>query len=163
MVTLAFYKGKGGVFAALVRFATRSQYSHVELIPGRAIYGETVACYSSSERDGGVRFKLIYLDPHKWDLVPVSAPPKTAISFITEKIGLKYDWLGIILSQVLNLRRERPLRWYCSEICAAALDIEPTSVSPGDLHKIILSIERRDQRISQGRAAKFAQDATSVD
>ena len=63
----AFYKetrpGLPGIYNRLVRWWTKSPYSHVELVvsTGRA--------WSSSFEDGGVRSKLIDLDPAKWDLV----------------------------------------------------------------------------------------------
>ena len=47
-VQLALYKGRGTLFNALIRWWTRSPYSHCELV----ING---TCYSSSIRDGGVR------------------------------------------------------------------------------------------------------------
>lgn len=47
-VRLAFYKGEGDWVDKVVRWWTKSQYSHVEVIVGDT-------WYSSSPRDGGVR------------------------------------------------------------------------------------------------------------
>ncbi|MCV6548538.1 MAG: hypothetical protein OIF56_14870 [Cohaesibacter sp.] len=154
MITLAFYKGRGGLFAALIRFATRSKYSHVELVRGRPAYGQTALCFSSSERDGGVRAKEIMLDPDKWDLVTFPSPPLRAIDFVKSQSGRGYDWLGIVLSQILNLNRGQKKRWYCSEICAHALDIQPTNLSPGALYGLVQTIRRRDNRIELEKEAK---------
>ena len=53
-VQLALYKAPGEWTNALIRWWTRSQYSHCELV----IDG---TCYSSSERDRGVRSKVMAL------------------------------------------------------------------------------------------------------
>ena len=71
MITLAFYKGRGSSWwirlqDGLIRFATRSPYSHVELIVGRAEHDREETCLSSSGRDGGVREKRIVLERAKW-------------------------------------------------------------------------------------------------
>ncbi|MEY4953707.1 MAG: hypothetical protein RL299_2131 [Pseudomonadota bacterium] len=48
--------------------------------------------------------------------------------------GLGYDWIGLLLSQVLNLRRGSSRRWFCSELVAWSLDLPtPSAISPGDL------------------------------
>ena len=80
MITLAFYKGRGSSWwirlqDGLIRFATRSPYSHVELIVGRAEHDREETCLSSSGRDGGVREKRIVLERAKWDLVDLTDQP----------------------------------------------------------------------------------------
>lgn len=144
MITLAFYKGRGKTWShrvqdALIRFATRSKYSHVELIPGLAHLGQEHACLSSSGRDGGVREKTITLSAESWDLVTLNSDPAEVAAYIRGRIGARYDYLGILLSQIFALSRHDERKWFCSEICAAALGIaNPQRMSPQALYDIVL-------------------------
>lgn len=123
-VTLAFYKGRGTWTDWVIRAVTRGAYSHVELIDGEAVLGWEYACLSSSGRDGGVRVKQIELDPAHWDLVRLqSNGTQQPAQFIRERLGLRYDWLGIVLSQMLPLARHGKRRWFCSELVGAALGL----------------------------------------
>lgn len=142
-VTFAFYKGKGTWIDWCIRFATRSKYSHVEIILDYPEFpnGQTVfECFSSSARDGGVRVKNIHLHENRWDLVtayfPIDDEPKLFIERMPKHA--KYDYLGILLSQGLNLARHDKSRWFCSELCAAFLGLKwPQSYSPARLHETI--------------------------
>jgi hypothetical protein len=143
MITLAFYKGRGKtrwqrLQDAAIRLATRGRYSHVELIAGNALHGDIAQCLSSSGRDGGVRAKRILLKPESWDLVELRIDHAKPARFIRDRIGAQYDYKGILLSQVLALGRHDESRWFCSEICAAALDLpNPQRVSPQFLFDVV--------------------------
>ncbi len=131
-VTLAFYKGRADkllwrIQDWAVRFATNSVYSHVELIGGEATLDQTYLCLTASGRDGGVRAKNIHLRPEAWDLCFVPCNQDRAVQFITDRIGLKYDYKAILLSQLINLGAEDPDKWFCSEIIAAALPLDNTT------------------------------------
>lgn len=142
-LTLAFYKGRSDrlwhrMQDAAIRWATRGRYSHVELIAGSAQHGEIAQCLSSSGRDGGVRSKRILLKPDSWYLVELQIDPAKPTQFIRDRIGAQYDYKGILLSQVLALGRHDEPRWFCSEICAAALDLpNPQRVSPQFLFDVV--------------------------
>ncbi|WP_375173034.1 hypothetical protein [Pseudooceanicola sp.] len=143
MITLAFYKGRGSSFWNRVqdwaiRFATRSPYSHVELIQGSADLGREATCLSSSGRDGGVRETTILLKPTHWDLVDLPDQPEEIGTFIRDRIGARYDYVGIIFSQILSLGRHNPDKWFCSEICAAALGMPNAQrMSPQSLYDVV--------------------------
>jgi len=128
----AFYRGTrpglAGIYSRVVRWWTKSPYSHVELVlsSGRA--------WSSSFEDGGVRSKLIDFDPARWDLVDL--PPAlehAAVAWFEAHRGAGYDLVGnlqFVISPVPHSRR----RWFCSEAVAAALGIpDPWRYSPGAL------------------------------
>lgn len=143
MITLAFYKGLGKTRwqrcqDAAIRLATRGRYSHVELIAGSALNDDLAQCLSSSGRDGGVRAKRILLKPESWDLVELRIDPAKPVQFICDRIGARYDYKGILLSQVLAFGWHDEARWFCSEICAAALDLpNPQRVSPQFLFDVV--------------------------
>lgn len=145
MITLAFYKGRGdGLWIRLqdwaIRFATRSIYSHVEMISGRAELGQEAECWSSSGRDGGVRKADITLNPDHWDLVELADEPDDLTDFIKTRAfpKKKYDYIGILFSQVFSLGRHSPDKWFCSEICAAALGIPNAQrMSPQSLYDMV--------------------------
>lgn len=143
MITLAFYKGRAAsrwhrLQDAVIRWATRGQYSHVELIAGPAQLGNVAECLSASGRDGGVRAKRIYLRPEAWHLVEMPEVSDELATYILARIGARYDYLGILLCQVLALGRHDPGRWFCSEIIAEALGIpQPQRISPQGLFDLL--------------------------
>lgn len=142
-VTLAFYKGRGTTLPerlqdGAIRLATRGIYSHVELIAGDAKSGLASICMSASARDGGVREKSILLKPDSWDLVTLSLDAVGPSAFLRRHFGARYDYTGIMLSQVLALGRHDPDKWFCSEICAAALGVpNPQRMSPQMLFDVV--------------------------
>ena len=72
------------------------------------------------------------------DLVELRIDPVKPAQFIRDRIGAQYDYKGILLSQVLALGRHDKSRWFCSEICAAALDLpNPQRVSPQFLFDVV--------------------------
>lgn len=150
-VTLAFYKGRGKTLShyvqdTAIRWRTRPRklswrmatYSHVELISGSALHGEIAQCLSSSGRDGGVRAKRILLKPESWDLVELPFDPARPAQFIRDRIGAPYDYRGILFSQALDFGVHDESRWFCSEICAAALELpDAHRVSPQFLFDVV--------------------------
>jgi len=136
---VAFYKGKGDWVDWAIRKWTRSPYSHCEIVIDNT-------WYSSSARDGGVRKKNIHHNPENWDFIDIKIQvnDKNIIKmFFNKQIGKKYDYVGILLSQVIPLHEDIKNRWFCSEICAYTLqliDILPKDkksnwYSPGRLYK----------------------------
>ncbi|WP_136635507.1 hypothetical protein [Pseudooceanicola onchidii] len=154
MITLAFYKGRGdGIWQRLqdwgIRFATRSIYSHVELIAGLAELGQEAVCLSSSGRDGGVRLARFVLNPDHWDLVALEDEPEAVADFIRDRFGKRYDYRGILLSQIFALARHDPDKWFCSEICAAALGIPNAQrMSPQALYDVVSWKHFQDMALS---------------
>ena len=153
-VYLALYKGRRdgawyrpGVAAArlsdwIIRTLTGSPYSHCELAvlvkPKSSLhpFGHTAPavfdCYSSSIRDGGVRFKTMPLPPEKWDLIPVDANPEQVYEALAATFAAKYDWLGA--TGVIARWRHDKRKWFCSEWCAMALGLaNPERFCPGSL------------------------------
>lgn len=144
MVYLAFYKGSGRFLDRLIRCSTGSKYSHVELLPnpnveaissGDAFVAEA---WSASGRDGGVRSKSITFHPDRWDFVAVGWAPLNSPYRIAREVGKKYDFVGAVSVPFAFAKRQSDSRWFCSEICAAALGIaEPHMYSPGALKLLV--------------------------
>lgn len=129
---LALYKGTRpgipGLYNRLVRWWTRSKFSHAELI-----FGDGMAA-SSSFADGGVRFKRIDFDPAHWDFVDVAGDEAAARQWFTDRVGAGYDLLGNV-GFVLGFVRDASDKWSCAESIAAALGYpDPWRYSPAILH-----------------------------
>lgn len=125
---LAFYKADGNLVDKLVRFWTRSCYSHVELV----ING---TWYSTSPRDLEVRAKNINPRDGYWDFVDVEIDYAYVQRFFNRTKGSKYDWLGIFLSQIFPLHIQLERRYYCSEWCATALTLVDNNINPQQLYE----------------------------
>lgn len=133
---VAFYRGKGTMADRIVRMATRSPFSHCELIRSdiRPKRGDTVECISASGRDNGVRIKTITLEAPKWDIYAVPWAPTDAWDRAASHIGQPYELWSMVISQLFNFRRHNRKKWFCSELIAYALGLNmPHAKSPGDL------------------------------
>ncbi|MGB3555520.1 MAG: hypothetical protein WBA25_12870 [Jannaschia sp.] len=137
---VAFYRGRGTLADRIVRGATRSPFSHCELIrtvdtPRR---GDTVTCIGASGRDKGVRIKDITLDDGKWDIYAVPWARVDAWDRAAGELGKPYELWAMVLSQLFNFRRHSRDQWFCSELIAHALGLSmPHAKSPGDLLRAI--------------------------
>lgn len=131
---LAMYKGPAkSVWQKLVHWVvclcTWSPYSHVELV----IDGK---CYSASDRDGGVRGKVIDLASGHWDVAELASAYQQrkaqALAWFRDHDGENYDWLGV--ARLFLLLRWLPVRkkhHFCSKAIAAALGVpDPEDLSP---------------------------------
>ncbi|MFT3758441.1 hypothetical protein [Thauera sp.] len=124
---LALYKGRGNLGNALIRWWTKSPYSHCELVIGEI-------WYSSSVRDGGVRAKRLEPNPAHWDYIELPwADAEQVQWYFRSTQGEPYGWLDLIKRQVFN-RPGNDFGAFCSEWCAEALGLPtPQQYSPGTL------------------------------
>lgn len=129
---LAFYRAEGNYFDKLIRWWTKSKYSHVEIA-----YGSE--WYSSSYRDNGVRVKTMNTpNPNSWDYVEVDVDEDILEAVFREHKGKGYDWLGILFTQWIPLNIHQKSKCYCSEFCAEVLQLGNTGVSPKELYEILI-------------------------
>jgi uncharacterized protein YycO len=115
---LAFYKGKGNLFDWLIRKWTQSRYSHCELV------FRDGAFFSADPRSGGVRYLRIEQDPEKWDFVELildEFDENKVRRWCNKQVGKRYDWLGILLCQIIPIGVDESDWYFCSEICTEAL------------------------------------------
>lgn len=149
---IAFYKGTRpglpGLFNSAVRWWTHGPYSHCEVVLWRLADGRAV-CGSSSNLDGGVRRKIIDLDPARWDVVDVPwANQSAAMRWFAEHEGTPYDTAGLFGFVWRRGDGDRG-KWYCSEACAAALGLdEPWRFDPNTLAAVIRSMGRLVRPVS---------------
>tara|TARA_R110002020_G_scaffold44161_6_gene127605 strand:+ start:10532 stop:11014 length:483 start_codon:yes stop_codon:yes gene_type:complete len=122
-IKVAFYCGKGTWINRVVRWWTRSRYSHAELVMPDGITWIGISPFKTSKlcaRLGDERNLL------NWDLIEIEVT-ENQLSVINEFYestkGCRYDWIGMILSQVLPYHIKRKGKWYCSEWIAYALRI----------------------------------------
>ncbi|MGQ0286798.1 enoyl-CoA hydratase [Pasteurellaceae bacterium 22721_9_1] len=159
-IYLALYKGKKtgkNPTALLARFSdwltrklTKGIYSHCELVVEKKEFvgGDpypyvTYDCYSSSIRDGGVRYKNMLLDRDKWDLIPINMiSEQQIIRYFNQTKGAKYDWCGAF-GIVFGVKHKRS-RYFCSEWCFNTLfnSTDGWRFSPNDLAEIVRGLNK---------------------
>lgn len=114
---LVFYKGKGKIWSSLVRWWTGSKYSHCELVLSDGTW------ISADPKAGRVRYTWQDIS-NDWDRVEIKVTERQELiirAWLDAQIGKKYDWCGILLSQVFTLGTDNPVRYFCSELCVEAL------------------------------------------
>ena len=122
-IWIAFYKGKGNIINKIVRWWTKSPYSHSELILKDAQTWLSISPFIKASVSSTT--KLIY-EPLDWDFIEIEVTEKqhdTIEQFYDLTKGCGYDWIGMVLSQFLPFNIKQKSRWYCSEWIAYALRI----------------------------------------
>lgn len=134
---ILFYKAKGDWVDRLIRWWSKSDVSHVEIVLRECPDGRLL-CASSSPRDGGVRLTWITPDPDRWETLDIDADQVTVRDWFVARVGQKYDWLGI-LGFVVRPARQDDQRWFCSEAVAASLGFtDPWRFDPAALRAVLL-------------------------
>ena len=143
-IYLAFYKHKRErnsvkntlfrFFDDAIKFFTHGPYSHCEIAISNPQQSKMYTCFSASNRDGGVRKKIMELPPERWDLVELEISLEEVMAFFEKTKGLKYDLIGA-LGVVLRIKDSKT-KYFCSEWCAECLGIDkPYRFSPNSLYK----------------------------
>ena len=149
-VKVAFYKGKGNWKHKIIRWWTKSPYSHVELVmPDNYTWASISPLLTATVSK---RIKTDF-DLENWDFVSLEINEiqhEVIQDFFEETKGCKYDWIGMICSQLLPFHIKRKNKWYCSEWILYALRIccvvdwkiikifNQSDLSPAKLHAILL-------------------------
>ncbi len=150
-VKVAFYKGPGNWKHKIIRWWTKSPYSHAELIMPDNYTWISISPLLHAEVSKRIKTDF---DLDNWDFLSLEineSQHEVIQDFYEETKGSGYDWIGMILSQFLSCRIKYRQRWYCSEWIAYALRIsgvidwriikiyDQTELSPKKLHEIITS------------------------
>lgn len=151
MIKVAFYKASKGKWTdKFVAWLIGSRYSHCEIIIGQH-------CFSSSMRDGGVRWKCIkdIETSGKWDIIELPKATHRAtnnfFTFYQNVKGSRYDFLSLVINFFSHHKQDRDNRkYYCFEFVAKSINkIYGTKIplwQMGDtLYNIINNLSKRDQ------------------
>ena len=133
-IRLAFYKGKGDWVDKVIRWWTKSQYSHVEVVVGDT-------WISSSPRDGGVRsMRMEDYNAEHWDIIDYPGVSAADVFDLFRRTkGDDYDFIGILFSEVLPLGIQSKSKWYCSE-WAAKLKYKNSKLNPQELYELVSKV-----------------------
>lgn len=153
LIAAAFYKAPGDWTDKAVRLWTRGPYSHCELVIGDL-------WLSASPREGMVRFKNM-TDATAWDFIPLDldvAQIEQILRAAEAELGCGYDWLGIVLTQIINLNRQDPKRWFCSELITNLLQtagylpktLIPHQIDPNELFILLGGKHHAGKQKDQG-------------
>jgi len=139
---MAFYKARYGSWVDyVVAFLTWGPYSHVEFVFSDGMW------FSSSGRDGGVRYKQIEPKELHWDYLdlPLSDKDEAKLrEWCDGEVGREYDWKEVSRF-VFGWLGSDDSRWFCSEIVLAGLQqvgflkkYKKEDYSPNSLYKILV-------------------------
>ena len=139
-----FWIGKSSILGSAIRMFKHRGVSHSEIL-----FTDNVSGTSDRDKGGVVLYSIPKLDPTEWvaiDIPCTIAQEAIMREFFISELGCGYDWKGILFAQMLPWGRESKDKWFCSEICTAALklayphtfsDITPCEVDPAELLKLI--------------------------
>ena len=165
-IKIAFFKGdKKGWLHRFIRWYTKSIYSHAELIMPDNERWVGISPFLTSTV--GIREKNISPENQKenWDYLtftlnwrePVKEYQVSQLNkFIEKTLGCKYDWIGLIISNLTPFLVKKRNKWYCSEWIAHALvnsrivmwddmDLYDTpEMSPGKLYDLLIGLADKE-------------------
>jgi hypothetical protein len=123
IIKVAFYKANGDYINKIVRWWTKSKYSHAELILPDGLTWIGISPFKGSV----LRAKeKKYYSTLEWDFLELEVTEQqlhVINEFYESTKGCSYDWFGMLLSQCLPFHIKQKEKWYCSEWIAYALRI----------------------------------------
>jgi hypothetical protein len=159
-IQVAFYKGQEGSWIhRVIRWWTKSPYSHVELVMPDGKTWISISPFLTSRVAARIKYKIE--NPEDWDYLTFKLsdrPPVQAYQldqlykFIDMTQGAKYDWIGMLMSHFCPYLIKRRDRWYCSEWIAHAMvnsriimwdDLRlygTPDLSPGKLYNLLRTV-----------------------
>ena len=158
-IKVAFYKGKGNFINGIVRWWTKSVYSHAEIVLPDGITWIGISPFLKSKVASR---KKIIIDYSEWDFVDINVNQEQldiVMEFFEYTEGHGYDWIGMLLSQFLPCKIKHKKRWYCSEWIAYALRIacvidwriikiyDRKDLSPAILYNLVVDIKNENKKI----------------
>ena len=157
-IKVAFYKGKGNFINGIVRWWTKSVYSHAEIMLPDGITWIGISPFLKSKVASR---KKIIIDYSEWDFVDINVNQEQldiVMEFFEYTEGHGYDWIGMLLSQFLPCKIKHKKRWYCSEWIAYALRIacvidwriikiyDRKDLSPAILYNLVVDIKNEENK-----------------
>jgi hypothetical protein len=149
-IRVAFFKGDTHkLHHRFIRWWTKSPYSHAEIVLDDGQTWVSISPFLYTRVAARIRTSVA---DDEWSYLDfnVSQGELCALrDFISETTGDGYDWIGMILSQVLPIIIKGKGRWYCSQWIAHALSwsgivkwkkigiYEFPDLHPGKLYEIL--------------------------
>ena len=142
-IKIAFYSCKKGWRNKVIRWWTGSSIVHAELVlPDGSMIG------ISPDDSSRVRRKIEDFESQcaGWSFLEIEVTESQLnllLCFFEMTHGMKYDWLGMILSHLTPFYVKHDKKWYCSQWIACALTyagVHPlfyNKINPGKLHDIL--------------------------
>jgi len=122
-IKVAFYKGKGNWKNKVIRWWTKSPFSHVELVLPDEKTWISISPFLTSKVAARNK-EQVTLDNWQFVEIQVTEQQVEVIKeFYEFTEGCGYDWIGMLFSQFLPFHIKRRNKWYCSEWIAYALRI----------------------------------------
>lgn len=153
----------GDPIAAIVRWQSRSRYSHAALlIPGTNTVIESYPFHGVRKRE---------LTARDWERIHAFEVPgmtgqqwRECIQFAEAQLGMGYDWRNV-LRFVTRIPARENHRWFCSELVFRAIEhaylrilmMSAGYVNPG--HLAASPYLRRDERLEMMMLEALADDA----
>jgi hypothetical protein len=142
MAEIIFYRGPEDLAGKLIRGWTRSPYSHCEIHFGQG------DCFSAQAGQG---CRYVSYAPNAlrqwWTAVPLILLPNEESRirrFCSDEEGCGYDYWGALFAAGLSANWRSEKKWFCSELCAAALQVigmlpkeKAWRMTPGGLYRRI--------------------------
>ena len=157
-IKVAFFKGEEkGWLHRFIRWYTKSKYSHAELIMPDGETWVGISPFLTSRV--GKRNKAPEDCDDNWDYLTFSLNWREPVReyqlqqlnmFIDKTWDSRYDWVGLIFSNLTSFLVKKRDKWYCSEWIAHALvnsrivmwddmDLYDTpNLSPGKLYDLLI-------------------------
>jgi hypothetical protein len=152
---VVFFKGKGGIFDSLIRWWTKSAYSHCEFV-----FSDNVS-FAADFNVFKTRFKSATYCKEDWDMFEVTITPEEEqkiLNFCIKEKGCKYDIIGILFTQIIPISFESPWWWFCSEVCVAGfqqigemMHAIPHECDPNRLFRLLQGSDRIKTNWSNSR------------
>lgn len=134
------WKGQAGFVGRMIRLKSGSPYTHAELLfsdGDRFRINSDVHAEFYRPKDAP-KWRV-----EDWDCVELDGGDEAAVrTWCTGEIGTQYDWRGILFCQLFPWGWHHEDRWFCSELCVAALQagkfaqvegMKPWYISPAKL------------------------------
>lgn len=145
MKVASYYARYGRWYEKIIAIYTLGPFSHSEIVFSDGQW------FSSSPRDGGVRYKKINPKPDHWEFIeiPITEQQEERMRrWCDRQVGLPYDWYGVFRFAFPWLSRSQHRRkWFCSEISIASLqraqilrNVKPYRMCPNKLYRLLYPI-----------------------
>ena len=151
-IRIAFFKGNNHEFHhRFIRWWTKSQYSHTEIVLDNDMW-ISISPFLYARVAARVRTSV---NTEEWDYLDfhlTAGEFQVLKNFISETTGDGYDWIGMLISQLVPFIVKGKGKWYCSQWVFAALSyagvvksrstkiLETPDLSPGKLYEILSQV-----------------------